>query len=641
MADIKCPMCGKANPPDRETCQYCEARLKPIFPDMSDDQISELLGLKNSSKDDGSANESDTSGDPSMDWLYQLRAEEAKEDADNPQTDDNQSLERFEDWFNHPADEEVDQISPPIADSHEMDGSNQDLDQFDENGLPGWLSSGLDQDLNEQAQQDKPFDSKDWLPDSEMGEVQSFDSEREGINQTGNSGEQAEPDWLLELEANSQGVSAEEINPEAEDGEQVDESLDFRSDNLLTWNSEGNDTSVQSEAGNQDDLQGADLPSWLEAMRPVSALSPSDENLQSGPVSVEGAGPLAGLQGVIPAEPDIAYSRKPFKYSVKLQVSEHQQAHAALLENLIQAEGKASVIPTKEIFTPRNILRSVLALLLISSILLTYIVPGLLQVNAPGLADYPSAWAAYQEIEKVGPGEPVLLAVDYQPGLSAEMDAVAGVVLKHLISRNAKIVLVTTHPLGSMQAERLLSQSSRATGIQYLPSQDYANLGYIPGGHSGLLSFISDPRRTLPFALDGSAIWQQPAFQTITDITGFSSLIIATEDADTARIWIEQLSSYSSAPPTILAVSAQVEPVVAPYYQASPSQIQGIIPGFAGAVAYESAGYYPGGILQTYSPFSLAGLLAVTIILVGSVFAGFSAIIPTQKKQERNRGDGK
>lgn len=634
-------MCGKVNPPDRETCQYCEARLKPIFPDMSDDQISELLGLKNPSKDDVSTNQPDASTDSSMDWLYQLRSEEADEDVDNHQIEDNQSLERFEDWFNHPEDEDVDQNTPPKTDSHVKDDSNQDFHPYDENGLPGWLSSGLDQDLDEQEQQAEPFNSKDWLSPSETDELQSFDGKREENNQTGNRGEQAEPDWLLELESNSQEVSAEEINPEAEDGEQVDESLDFQSDNLLTWNREGNDTNVQSEAGNQEDLQSADLPSWLEAMRPVSALSPSDDNLQSGPVSVEGAGPLAGLQGVIPAEPDIAYSRKPFKYSVKLQVSEHQQAHAALLENLIQAEGKASVISTKEIYSPRNILRSVLALLLIGSILVIFIVPGLLQVNAPGLADYPSAWAAYQEIEKVGPGEPVLLAIDYQAGLSAEMDAVAGAVLKHLISRNAKIVMVTTHPLGSMQAERLLNQSSQATGIKYLPSQDYSNLGYIPGGHSGLLSFISDPRRTLPFALDGSATWQQPVFQTITDITGFSSLVIATEDADTARVWIEQLSSYSSSPPTIMAVSAQVEPVVAPYFQASPSQIQGIIPGLAGAIAYESAGYYPGGILQTYSPFSLAGLLAVIIILVGSLFAGFSALLPTQKKRERNRGDGK
>lgn len=580
MANIKCPMCGKTNPADRETCQYCEARLRPVFPEMSDEEISKLLGLDDSSKKGEISKDLNSSSDDSLDWLYQIVPEEKAEEPDFMQGDEELPLERFDDWFNHP-----------------------------ENG-----DSGLPKNL---------FDD---------GDVQTAP--------TPTGDEPLEPDWLLKMEENSPGLSPHELETEAGDEESSSESLDFHSDHLLIWNAEEGDT-IRSEPDNREDLQGADLPSWLEAMKPVSALSPADEDIPLGPISVEGAGPLAGLEGVIPAEPDIAYSRKPFNFSVKLQVSDYQQAHAALLENLIHAEGKASVISKKEFFAPKNVLRSVLALLLILSILLTFIIPGLLQVNAPGLQNFPSAWAAYQAIEKISLEKPVLFAIDYQPGLSAEMDAVAGSVLKHLYSKKAKIVLVTTQPLGLMQAERLLSRSSQETGIQYLPSQDYANLGYIPGGHSGLLGFIADPRRVMPFAVDGSAVWQQPAFQVVNDISSFSSIIIATEDTDKARNWIEQLTSYATPAPIIMAVSAQVEPVVAPYFHASPSKIQGIIPGLAGAMAYESVAYHPGGIIQTYTPFSIVGLLAVIMILFGSVFNGFATVISLQQKQERNRGDGK
>ena len=37
MADTRCPMCGKVNPPDLDVCQYCGARLKPVVPPSSDD----------------------------------------------------------------------------------------------------------------------------------------------------------------------------------------------------------------------------------------------------------------------------------------------------------------------------------------------------------------------------------------------------------------------------------------------------------------------------------------------------------------------------------------------------------------------------------------------------------------------------
>jgi hypothetical protein len=31
MADVRCPMCSRLNPAERDTCQYCEARLKPLI----------------------------------------------------------------------------------------------------------------------------------------------------------------------------------------------------------------------------------------------------------------------------------------------------------------------------------------------------------------------------------------------------------------------------------------------------------------------------------------------------------------------------------------------------------------------------------------------------------------------------------
>jgi hypothetical protein len=75
MADVRCPMCGKLNPPEREICQYCQARLKPAW------------GLSSAEKPpnpiDSSLNETPAENSDAIphaelpDWLASLRQPDA------------------------------------------------------------------------------------------------------------------------------------------------------------------------------------------------------------------------------------------------------------------------------------------------------------------------------------------------------------------------------------------------------------------------------------------------------------------------------------------------------------------------------------------------------------------------------------
>jgi hypothetical protein len=70
-------------------------------------------------------------------------------------------------------------------------------------------------------------------------------------------------------------------------------------------------------------------------MRPVEAgVSQDSSTVLSSDKKLEASGALAGLQGVLPAVAGFAPTSKPKTYSIKLQASEEQQAHATLLENL-------------------------------------------------------------------------------------------------------------------------------------------------------------------------------------------------------------------------------------------------------------------------------------------------------------------
>jgi hypothetical protein len=175
-------------------------------------------------------------------------------------------------------------------------------------------------------------------------------------------------------------------------------------------------------------------------------------------------------------------------------------------------------------------------------------------------------------VGQIQPDAPVLLAFDYEPGLAAEMEQ---------SRKRSWITFYYKAPfrfwflplLGPILAERFLietqSAHTLASGIHYL------NLGYIPGGTAGLLSFIENPKFTLPYTIDGEAAWETeshpalPALEGVESIEDFPLLVVIVGDPDVARSWVEQLSpNLQRVQETALVVvaSAQVEPLLGPYF---------------------------------------------------------------------------
>lgn len=135
MANVRCPMCSKVNPPEAEVCVYCGARLKP------------LTGQPSSPFTDQFFNGQPDDEEP--DWLRDLRA------------GDSQVVPAAED-----------------ADS-EADSEPEPAEEADEAAVPDWLSrirqhaqaeSGSQQDL---PQETSAPDEPDWLSSL------SFDSAQE------------------------------------------------------------------------------------------------------------------------------------------------------------------------------------------------------------------------------------------------------------------------------------------------------------------------------------------------------------------------------------------------------------------------------------------------------------------------------
>ena len=91
MADVRCPMCGKPNPAELEICQFCQARLKPLRVNPSQEEpfsSSDLPVGRNDSPDDV------------PDWLHSLR----QPDEEDAFLDEGGMEDELPDWLSQPLD---------------------------------------------------------------------------------------------------------------------------------------------------------------------------------------------------------------------------------------------------------------------------------------------------------------------------------------------------------------------------------------------------------------------------------------------------------------------------------------------------------------------------------------------------------
>jgi hypothetical protein len=458
----------------------------------------------------------------------------------------------------------------------------------------------------------------DWL----SGFDETGMSEESLLSTTGDRAVPLNLDWLeeerqtLDLAA-GQDLPAAEMSP----FDVQAESQPFFEGDLPEWLGEdaeimppGEPPLTPGEKG--EDLVHADLPSWLESMRPIEAASLPGPVVEASDKQVEGTGPLAGLRSVLPSEFELGARSAPAAYTVKLQVSDTQKTHASIIEELIKSEGEAGEIPGRRHLGPQQLLLiGIFAVLLVA--LLWPLLTGSQAVELPVFTT--EASEAFNAIGNLPATAPVLLAVDYEPGLSGEMEATASAVVDHLMIKGAYLALVSTAPSGPAQAERLVQGVNTRGGHTYQDANTYANLGYLPGGTVGIRSFAESPRRMMPFALDGTAIWEAGPLANVQKLSDFAMVLVITESPYTARSWIEQVKPLVGGKPLVMVVSAQAEPVVRPYFEGEPKVVQGIVAGLPGGASYESMIGRSNLARNYWDAYGIGISLIVILLLVGGV----------------------
>ena len=395
-------------------------------------------------------------------------------------------------------------------------------------------------------------------------------------------------------------------------------------DDMPTWLHDlGEDIDEDDlEQEEEPELARAKLPSWLEAMRPIETFRVESEFVEEEEEQItEAAGPLAGLRGVLLAEPVVAMPRSASTGAAALDITERHYINTEILRQMVGEEELELARPEVRT-TPLPIVRWIIGLCLILAVAVPILI-GFPSFKAPTME--PRELDLFRELMNSLPlGQPVLLVFDYEPGFSPEMDAVAGAMVENLIGRGQPIVSLSSRPTGPLLADRMIL---RIGGDRELENGvDFLHLGYLSGGSTAIQLFASSPRSSivdgfrLPEEPEGVKAWETPILTEIHNLNDFSMIAIITSGSEAARNWIEQLTLYIEQTPLVMVSSAGVEPMIRPYYESETPQVHGILTGLRSAITYEVSNGRLSDATQNWNAFGTAMFVAELILLSGFAY---------------------
>jgi len=389
-----------------------------------------------------------------------------------------------------------------------------------------------------------------------------------------------------------------------------------------------NEVPPPSPAPTGDSLAPAELPSWVQAMRPVESARPAPAVPSSDSSAMENAGPLAGLENVLPSGDGFRPTSKPKAYSIKLNATSEHQTQAALLDQILAAETAPIPMKSASVIMSQRVLRwlvTALVLFFVGGILLA----GTQYFVVPARVPNDQTEMALSTMEKIPAGAPVLVVFDYEPSLSGEMRAVAEPFISRLILlKHPRLTILSSSPTGPALAESLMSglQSAALPIRGYQLGKQYVDLGYLPGGLAGVLDFAQNPATAMPLGADGSQVWQAAPLQGVTHFSDFASIIILTDSAEAGRVWIEQAGPWRGNASLVIVSSSQAGPMFMPYVASG--QVNGLVNGLNDSSKTEQANGQAGLARQYWDAYSVGSLLAAAMITLGglwSLASGFQA----------------
>ena len=217
--------------------------------------------------------------------------------------------------------------------------------------------------------------------------------------------------------------------------------------------------------------------------------------------------------------------------------------------------------------------------------LLAVLIPILFQLTFP---EKPTgmAKAVFDEIEKLQPGDKVLMAWDYDPASEGETQPMATAFTYHAARKGLKLYYMTIFsPVGPQMIDDSIDTVIKTHFPDYEYGVDYVNLGYKSGYEGVIKAIVSNIRALYPTDHYGTSVRDIPMMRDIENIQQMDLIINVSAGYAGTKEWV--LFAVTPFPESIRMVAGTTGVMAPQMYPYIPKQLPGLLGAIKGAAEYE------------------------------------------------------
>ena len=195
------------------------------------------------------------------------------------------------------------------------------------------------------------------------------------------------------------------------------------------------------------------------------------------------------------------------------------------------------------------------------------------------------ARATFDEIERLKPGDPVLLSFDYDPASEGELGPMATAFVRHTAEKKLKMYFMALWPVGAQMAENTINKVIKADFPQLVYGEDYVNLGYKSGYEGVIKVIVTNLRELYTTDIKGTALQNIPMMRGIDNIQQMKLVINVGAGYPGTKEWVQY--AVVPYPDKIRLVAGNTGVQATQIYPYVPVQVPGLLGAIKGAAEYE------------------------------------------------------
>ncbi len=192
---------------------------------------------------------------------------------------------------------------------------------------------------------------------------------------------------------------------------------------------------------------------------------------------------------------------------------------------------------------------------------------------------------AFDAIESLDEGAPVLLSFDFDPASEGELGPMATAFVRHCCEKRVRMYFMALWPVGPQMIDDAISKVIKSDFPYLKYGTDYVNLGFKPGSEGVIKVIVTDLRELYTTDDRGTTIDEIPMMAGIHSLQDFDLVINVSAGYPGTKEWVQYaVTPYPDKIKLIAGCTGVQAPLLYPYI---PQQLPGLLGAIKGAAEYE------------------------------------------------------